>query len=215
MRVVKDARERRNEILDHAIALFVSKGYDHTSVEDIVKAIGIAKGTLYYHFKSKEEILDGIIDQILDNVIAKANCAANSSNLNVHEKILNTLLAIQVREVGYLKILKEVHKPQNALLHSKMLGRIIRDIPPILSNVVEKGVQEGIFHTKFPYESAELFITYGNVIFDCGFIEITEEELKRKIKAFITNIERVVGVESGSMSYIANIFETMEDIEHE
>ncbi len=215
MRVVKEATERQSEILDHAITLFISKGYDCTSVEDIVKEIGIAKGTLYYHFKSKEEILDGIVDRILDSVIAKANRVANSSNLNVHEKILNTLLAIQVREARDLAIIKEVYKPQNALLYSKMLGRIIHDIPPILSIIIEEGIKKEIFHTEFPYESAELFITYGNVIFDSGFVEFTKEELRHKITAFTKNIERVVGAKSDSMSYVATMFENMEDIEYE
>ena len=58
MRVVKDAEERRNEILDVAERLFCAKGFDNASTNDILKEIGIARGTLYYHFKSKEDILD-------------------------------------------------------------------------------------------------------------------------------------------------------------
>ena len=57
MRVVKEAEERRNEILDVAERLFGTKGFDNTSTNDILKEIGIARGTLYYHFKSKEDIL--------------------------------------------------------------------------------------------------------------------------------------------------------------
>lgn len=49
MRVVKEAEERRNEILDTAERLFVEKGFDGTSTNDILNDIGIARGTLYYH----------------------------------------------------------------------------------------------------------------------------------------------------------------------
>ena len=50
MRVVKEAEERRNEILDVAQRLFTAKGFDNTSTNDILNEIGIARGTLYYHF---------------------------------------------------------------------------------------------------------------------------------------------------------------------
>ena len=54
MRVVKDAEERKNEILDVAERLFNEKGFESTSMNDIQNEIGIARGTLYYHFKSKK-----------------------------------------------------------------------------------------------------------------------------------------------------------------
>ena len=53
----KEAEERKKEILDIAEELFTTKGYDNTSTTDILERVGIARGTLYYHFKSKEEIL--------------------------------------------------------------------------------------------------------------------------------------------------------------
>ena len=58
MRIVKEAEERKNEILDVAERLFGTKGFDNTSTNDILNEIGIARGTLYYHFKSKEEIIN-------------------------------------------------------------------------------------------------------------------------------------------------------------
>nr|MCR5272795.1 TetR/AcrR family transcriptional regulator [Lachnospiraceae bacterium] len=76
MRVVKEAIERRNEILDAAEELFVTKGYDKTSTNDILDRVGIARGTLYYHFKSKEDILNAMIERINDSLIAKAKMIA-------------------------------------------------------------------------------------------------------------------------------------------
>ncbi|MCH5250603.1 MAG: helix-turn-helix transcriptional regulator, partial [Lachnospiraceae bacterium] len=54
----ESAEERKKEILDIAEELFTTKGYDKTSTTDILERVGIARGTMYYHFKSKEEILD-------------------------------------------------------------------------------------------------------------------------------------------------------------
>ena len=50
------AQERRAQILDEALALFITKGYQRTTIEDILSAVGIAKGTLYHHFRSKEAL---------------------------------------------------------------------------------------------------------------------------------------------------------------
>lgn len=72
MRIVKNAEERKMEILDIAEHLFETKGFDNTSTNDILNEIGIARGTLYYHFKSKEEILDAIISRLTRQLLEKA-----------------------------------------------------------------------------------------------------------------------------------------------
>ena len=64
MRIVKEAEERRNEILDAAERLFSGKGYNHTTINHILDEVQIAKGTFYYYFKSKEEVMDAIIDRV-------------------------------------------------------------------------------------------------------------------------------------------------------
>ena len=72
MRIVMEADVRKNEILDAAGILFSEKGYDNTSVTDIMNAVGIAKGTLYHHFKSKEDIMDALIKRQTDAIFLGA-----------------------------------------------------------------------------------------------------------------------------------------------
>lgn len=207
MRVVKEAKERKNEILDRAMELFAAKGYDNTSVTDIMNAVGIAKGTLYYHFKSKEDILNGMIERIHYSAIERAKKVADNNEISIDEKILQTLLSLQVRDAGRLEILNEVHKPQNALMHQKMLQLMIKDVTPILAKVIMEGVEQEIFQTEHPYEGAELFIIYGNIIFDHGIMELTQDEMINKMVAFVDNMERVLGAKKGSMKYIFQMFE--------
>ena len=66
MRISKEHDVRRNEILDKAESLFEVKGYNKTTVNDILREVNIAKGTFYYYFKSKEEVLDAVIDRYLE-----------------------------------------------------------------------------------------------------------------------------------------------------
>ena len=72
MRIIKEYEERRKEILETAERLFLTKGYTKTTVNDILKEIGIAKGTFYHYFKSKEEVMDEIIMRIIKEDVAKA-----------------------------------------------------------------------------------------------------------------------------------------------
>ncbi len=53
-RIVKEADERRNEILDAAETLFTEKGYSKTTIIDILNQVGIAKGTFYYYFNNSD-----------------------------------------------------------------------------------------------------------------------------------------------------------------
>lgn len=66
MRITKEHDERRNEILDTAEKLFYTKGYTKTTINDMLQEIGIAKGTFYYYFKSKEEVMHAMIERIVD-----------------------------------------------------------------------------------------------------------------------------------------------------
>ena len=77
MRIIKEADIRKNEILDAAGILFTEKGYDNTSVTDIMNAVGIAKGTLYHHYKSKEDILNALIKRQTDDIFFSAKKIAD------------------------------------------------------------------------------------------------------------------------------------------
>jgi TetR/AcrR family transcriptional regulator, transcriptional repressor for nem operon len=57
----------RNHIIDAADLLFYQRGYEHTSFADIAGAVNISRGNFYYHFKSKDEILEAVIDLRLAN----------------------------------------------------------------------------------------------------------------------------------------------------
>ena len=166
MRVVKEAIERRNEILDAAEELFVTKGYDKTSTNDILDRVGIARGTLYYHFKSKEEILNAMIERINDSLIAKAKMIAADTSVPVIDRLVMTIASLNVEtDIGY-EIIGEVHKPQNALMHQKMQENLTSKMVPILLELAEEGVRQGLFSMKYPAETIEMLVLYSSIAFD-------------------------------------------------
>lgn len=92
MRIVKEYEERRKEILETAERLFLTKGYTKTTVNDILKEIGIAKGTFYHYFKSKEEVMDEIIMRIIKEDVTKAKRIVSNHDIPVLDKLFKILM---------------------------------------------------------------------------------------------------------------------------
>ena len=200
MRIVKEAEVRREEILDAAEKLFAAKGFDNTSTGDILDAVGIARGTLYYHFKSKEDILDGVIQRITDRLMQDAGEIVRQKELPVLERLTKAILSLNVEsKIGH-EIMEQVHRPQNALMHQKMQTALLTGINPILTELIEEGNQQGIFHTQYPEATVEMIILYANVAFDdLNLAGLTHEQRQRKIAGFIYNVERLMGMAEGSL----------------
>ena len=198
MRVVKEAEERRNEILDVAERLFGTKGFDNTSTNDILNEIGIARGTLYYHFKSKEDILDAMIERMTRQLVAKAKIISEKKELPVLQRLTMMIMALNVDNDLGREVMEQVHRAQNALMHQKMRERLLAGVNPLVTGLIEEGIEQGIFHTDYPAEVVEMTMLYSNMAFD-ALSEYSEGERQRKIAAFIYNLERLLGMEQGSL----------------
>lgn len=198
MRIVKEAAERRDEILDVAERLFCTNGYDNTSTNDILAEIGIARGTLYYHFKSKEDILDAMIDRILDEIIRKAKNIALNESMPVLERLTKTVLAANVDTKTGDMILEQVHKPQNALMHAKMQEKLLSQLVPLFVKIIEDGIAQNLMQTDYPEDTIQMLLLYSNSVFDES-IAYSQDVKKRKVLAFINNVEILLHMERGSL----------------
>ena len=191
---------RREEILDAAEKLFAAKGFDNTSTGDILDAVGIARGTLYYHFKSKEDILDGVIQRITDRLMQDAGEIVRQKELPVLERLTKAILSLNVESKIEHEIMEQVHRPQNALMHQKMQTTLLAGINPILTELVEEGIQQGICHTRYPESVVEMTILYANTAFnELNVAGLSPEQRERKIAGFIYNLERLMGMAEGSL----------------
>ncbi len=207
MRIIKEADVRKNEILDVANELFNRKGFDNTSISDILEKVGIARGTLYYHFKSKEEIMNALIDRYSALLLSAVKEVAEDKSIPVLQRLFKSIMAMNISKDD-TKILEHMHKPQNALLHQKSHQAILEGIPPILLEIVEDGIREGLFETPYPYECIEMVITYSNSVFDNN-IGGPSDIMVHKMNAFIFNIERLIGAKAGSFLPIMEYMEAM------
>ncbi len=85
----------KRKIFETSMNLFATKGYDATSIEEITSVVGVAKGTLYYHFSSKEEIFNFLVEEgmkLLENSIS-----IKIANCNTLQNKLKAILLIQIK----------------------------------------------------------------------------------------------------------------------
>ncbi|MDA2341517.1 TetR/AcrR family transcriptional regulator [Bacillus cereus] len=206
MRIVKEYEERRKEILETAERLFLTKGYTKTTVNDILKEIGIAKGTFYHYFKSKEEVMDEIIMRIIKEDVTKAKRIVSNPDIPVLDKLFKILME-QSPKSGDVKekMIEQFHQPNNAEMHQKSLVQSIIHLSPILTEVLEQGIEEGIFSTPYPQETIELLLSSAQVIFDDGLFQWKPEEMINRAKAYIKMIEASVGAKEGSFDYMMEV----------
>jgi AcrR family transcriptional regulator len=205
MRIVKEPEERKKEILDAAEKLFADKGYEAATVNDILDAVKIAKGTFYYYFKSKEDVLDALIEKRISEGAAKAEEIA-ASPLPPVQKLLAIMMAQKPQNQIQEDFTADLHEKDNAKMHQKSLTQYILRLSPCLGKAVKEGIEAGIFSTPFPNESAEILLCAGLVLFDDDYFQWTKEEAAAKTAAFLTVMERAVGAKDGSFAEFAQIF---------
>jgi len=203
MKVTKEFNERRSEILDVAGRLFGAKGYNKCTVNDILDAVGIAKGTFYYYFKSKEEVLDAIIDRVTEMVALRAEEAASNPELSPVMKLLNIILSMRVESEVDNGIMEELHKPENALMHQKSLSSMVTRVAPVLVKVVNEGISEGIFKSDFPVQYMQIFLTSSITLLDDGIFQVKPEEQLMTLRALIALLEKMLGAEDETFWNVA------------
>ncbi len=195
MAVSKEYNERRNEILDVAGRLFGTKGYEKCTINDILHAVGIAKGTFYYYFKSKEEVLDAIIDRVNQIIVSRAEKAASDPELPLEMKLFHIILSLSVESEVDHELMEGLHKPENALMHQKSINSMVTGIAPILIRVVKEGISQGIFSSDFPEEYIHIFLASSLTLLDDGVFEFSEKEQQQILRALIALLEKMLGVE--------------------
>jgi AcrR family transcriptional regulator len=205
MRIVKEPAARKQEILDEAEHLFAAKGYGAATVNDILDAVHIAKGTFYYYFKSKEDVLDALIERRISEGVQHAEQIA-AAPLPPVQKLLAIMMAQKPHSQVQQDFTAALHEKDNAKMHQKSLTQYVLRLSPCLGKVVSEGIAAGIFSTPFPSESAEILLSAALVLFDDGYFRWTEEETQAKTAAFLTVIERTVGAQAGSFAEFAKVF---------
>jgi hypothetical protein len=199
-------KSKKEQILDMSFSLFLEKGYDNTSISDILSKLDIARGTLYYHFESKEAIMDAIIERTAKKIVEEAKGIVLQKGLSVHEKIFLLFYESNMNRLsGGELMIDYLNQPQNALFHEKSNRAFIQKIAPILGDIISEGVKEGIFDNAFPYESAELILAMIMGFMDVPYENTDANDPERRMESLLYNMERMLGAKDGSFAKLKEL----------
>lgn len=209
----RDSETRKEELLEAATDLFLEKGYRDTSVSSIVKSIGVSKGTFYYYFESKEDVVDGLVEKFSRPIYRKIDNIIASSLLNSLEKINNIFTAWMQMELDdketVRKIFYLVYEPENLRLRNKIQKNAVEETAPKITKVVRQGVEEGSLDTPFPGEVGSMILWIGMELEEemandllSGEQGVSSKKYLRKFKAYENAIERMLGAPEGAIKLI-------------
>src|SRR5699024_8294878 len=149
MKKSKSPEARKKEIMDVAETLFITKGYAKTTINNILSEIDIAKGTFYYYFKSKEDVMDAIADRFITIEVEAAEAIAADDKLKAPDKIFRIIMRENHHGNKTEKMIEEVHEVSNEKMQQISLIYTIKQLTPILTTVIEQWLVEDVF--EIPY----------------------------------------------------------------
>lgn len=182
----KHPQETMNLIIDTAYRLFLQKGYDHTSIQDIIQQLGgLSKGAIYHHFKSKEEILYAVMDKLSEGSYQILWNVKNRKDLNGKEKlkqIFKDCLNSPTQD-DFFTVTPDIGK--NPIFLTTVLQETIKEgVSECVLPIIEEGIKDGSIHTQYPYALAEFIMVAVNIWLNPIICECTLEQLYDKFKIF-------------------------------
>ncbi|MCJ7823309.1 MAG: TetR/AcrR family transcriptional regulator [Anaerolineales bacterium] len=161
-RTVKEYDVRRGEILTTAQDLFFSKGYEATTVQEIIDAVGIAKGTFYHYFDSKVDLLDALILSMTELQLQNAKSILDEGELNAAQKMelifSDTVGWKTENSEFFLDILRTWYSDDNLVVRIKLSFQAKLTMRAVLAQIVRQGVDEGIFDTPYPERIGDVIL---------------------------------------------------------
>ncbi len=184
-----------DQILNTSAKLFVENGYEKTTIQDILDALKMSKGAIYHHFKSKEEILNTVIERqsnyvmtMLDNLIQ--NTQANNARSKL-EKILICLVTDSETHAIDLILSSQINNPQFVVAGLKEC--VLKDAS-ILSQIICDGKKDGSIETDYPVECAEIFMLLLNIWINPVLFQRSLPETRNRLN-FLQQLMKSLGVD--------------------
>ncbi len=173
-------------ILDISEKLFMEKGYDNTSVQDIINGLGgLSKGAVYHHFKSKEEIFDAVGKRLSDKIIEKYQSLCENKVLNGFEKLKEMFrisLANADEDILYSSAPDIIQNPR--LLTAQVKGIFYDVVPHYVRPIINEGLEDGSIKTDYPEELSQVIVMLTNLWLNPMIIQADIETMSKRVRFF-------------------------------
>lgn len=208
---MKKGDARRSELLAAAERLFYSKGYEQTSVQDIIDEVHFSKGGFYHHFDSKLSVLEAICRARAQESCERAMEIAGDERLTAVEKLnafFHGSALWQSENSGFVSLLIHVaYREDGALMREKMKDCQLAGLQETLENVLSQGERSGEFYVADVQSMASLLLRlYMQFTDEVAFLLAREdnadkllEEIVRRLTVYRQAMERTLIAPFGSI----------------
>lgn len=182
----KHPEETVNLILDVACRLFVEKGFEHTSIQDIINNLGgLTKGAIYHHFKSKEDILEAVISRMTEESNRMLIEIRDRTDLTGKDKLKTIFKKSIFRPVQDEIFTQAPNLGDNPKLLFSIFCNTIREVAPdYIFPIIRQGIDDGTIVTDYSEQLAELIILVANIWANPMIFDNTPEESCAKFMIF-------------------------------
>jgi AcrR family transcriptional regulator len=211
-RTIKPAAIRRDEILDRALELFASQGYEATSVNQIIASLGLSKGAFYHHFTAKQDLIEALATRYADDAAATARPVLEDESLDAFTRLKLFLASMRNSKMAAsveLRTFEPLFRDENLNLYQRSHEAVMGVIKPIFTRIIADGVAERTFDTPNPEWAAETILQMlGSTralicdLYNSRAAEDFDAVVKKLDARFAylgTVIDRILGLPEGSV----------------
>lgn len=190
-----NSKQTIENIISVSSKLFLEKGFEKTSMQDIAYIAGISKGAIYHHFNSKTEIVNAVMENQKDKIEKSLDSwFDNNTPLTGREKLISILEQnIESQEAHYLDNALKTQVKSSEFVVSYMQN-CINESAPIFSKIIKEGVEDGSIITEYPDECAEVFFLLINIWCDPVVFKCDSNKLIKRLK-FLQSLMKNLGVD--------------------
>lgn len=213
--VKKAADVRRGELLDAAQALFFSKGYEATTVADIMERAGVSKGGFYHHFTAKEDLLEALAGRMAVESLKRLQPVLDEPGLDAIARmnaILSQSRQLKVEDAAAIRAAFDTaFKPENIVLYHRLNQAVSQVMLPLFIDILKQGKAEGLFRIDDPATTAEIILQLGASTRDAVARAIKSSDtpnadeataaLDERLRQHGIAIDRILGLPDGTVAF--------------
>lgn len=208
--------ERRSQLLNCAQYLFFTKGFDDTTMTDILTNASISKGGFYHHFKSKDELLFGVLDRMAETVFGRMGTIVQDTTMSALDQLHQYLhlRSDYLKEHDYegqVEFFSVMNDEKNTSLLAAFKRTVKKSSVSHLVKIIQKGCDEGVFITAHVQVAAEMVFYIGDSFDPALKLAIDArgtaqaDEAAKKLRAAMAlqylTTDRILGLPDGTTNF--------------
>ncbi len=205
---------KRDAFLDAAQQLIMHKGYEGTSVQDVLQHVNTSKGAFYHYFDSKGSLLNGVVERMVDAALFSVQPVVDDPDLPALDKLSALFAGIAswktARKELLLALIEVWLSDDNALVREKFRRMVVERLTPVMATIIRQGQTEGVFAVNAPDHAARVFVSFllslnqstTEIFLARQAGAVTLDEVRCALDAQVEAMERVLGAPPGSLTLV-------------